>query len=66
MEIYKDGCRTYVVITRLVPKKEALTMANKKLKHKVDMLGITTGRVKGDEVTIGVRGDVWVIWREYK
>lgn len=66
MEKFKGKGRVYVVIPKSVPKEEALDQGKRALKQNRNKLGITTGSVKGDELRVGVRGDVWCIWRLYK
>jgi hypothetical protein len=68
MEIFKNGNRTYVAI----PKKEchfhteARIRANERIKTSKTNLVVTTGKIDGDTLTVGVKGDVWVVYRRGK
>lgn len=66
MEIFKNGNRTYIALPKEMTKKEALAKANERIKTGKDNLEITTGKIDGDTLTIGVKGDVWVVFRKGK
>lgn len=63
MEIYKAGNKTYIAISKDLKKSEALTYANGYFKAKKDHLRVQEGHLRGDELEVGVKGDVWVVSR---
>ena len=63
MEIYKAGNKTFIAISKDFKKSEALTYANGYFKAKKEALRVKEGHVRGDELEVGVKGDVWVISR---
>lgn len=66
MEIYKSGQKSYVAIPKTEANKtEAVRIANRFFKEKLDSLEVTSGTIKAETLTIG-KGKVWVISRREK
>lgn len=66
-EIYKsDDGRTFIAISKTFKKDYAITVANKYFKKKKSDLEIRSGKVTGNTLEIGVKGDRWVISRREK
>lgn len=67
--IFKGNGKTYFVIAKAdktnkaVKKSDAIRIANKHFKVKLEALEIVSGVVKGDDLFIGFRGDYWVVYR---
>lgn len=58
-----DKGRTVVTVPKTETKDEAIRIANEHFKTKKDNLVVNEGRTRGDMLTIGVKGKVWVISR---
>ena len=67
--IFKGNGKTYFVLNKTdktnkaVKKSEAIRIANKHFKVKLEALEVVSGVVKGDDLFIGFRGDYWVVYR---
>lgn len=70
MEIYKNEIngKTYVTVNKEHTRAEALKIANNHFKTKKDNLIIQSGMTNKnkDMLSVGVRGNVWVISRREK
>ena len=66
--MYKDEHgHTYIaVIKENCTKAEAVKVANNHLKTKKDNLVVQSGKLNGETLMIGVRGDLWVVSRRAK
>lgn len=64
--MYEDeNGKTYVAVDKVFnTKKEAITIANRYFKTKKDNLEVESGKVSGQTLEIGVKGDVWVVSRK--
>ena len=63
MKIFKAGHKTYIAVSKALKKPDALTYANKYFKAKKAYLRLQEGQINGDELDVGVKGDVWVVSR---
>ena len=61
--IFKGNKRTYFTVEKTYTKEQALRIANKHFKVRLDSLEIQSGKIKGDTLEFGCRGNVWVISR---
>lgn len=67
MEIFKNGRKSYVVMSKSLTRQEALKEANKHFKEKKANLVIESGRMKDAEtIEIGVKGYLWAVSRKGK
>ena len=66
MDIFKNGCRTYVVLSKALTRAQALTKANEHFKAKVTQLEIQSGKMIDDEtIKLGKTGTFWVVSRKW-
>ena len=64
---FKNGNRSFYVISKEVNREKALKIANSHYKTKLNNLEIQSGKMLDeDTVQIGCKGDVWVISRREK
>lgn len=60
-----ENGKTYVAIDKVFnTKSEAVTIANRYFKTKKNLLTVQSGKVSGETLEIGVKGDVWVVSRK--
>ena len=65
--LFKNGRRSFYVISKGTKKSKALTMANELFKAKLTDLEVQSGKMLDAEtVKIGCKGDMWVISRKGK
>lgn len=63
MEIFKSGRKSFVTVDKIdATKSEAIKIANRFFKEKIERLEVTSGTIKGETLHIG-KGNVWVVSR---
>ena len=65
--LFKNGRKSFYVVTKKESRAKALTMANEHFKAKLSGLEVQSGKMLDAEtVKIGCKGDLWVISRRGK
>ena len=65
--LFKNGRKSFYVISKKETRAKALTMANEFFKTKVSDLEIQSGKMlDADTVKIGCKGDLWIVSRRGK
>lgn len=60
-----ENGKTYIAVDKVFNTKgEALTVANRYFKTRKDNLEIKSGKLVGETLEIGVKGDLWVVSRK--
>ena len=65
--LFKNGNRSFYVLSKDMKKSKALSKANEHFKTNTKDLEIQSGKmIDKDTVEIGAQGDVWVVSRRSK
>lgn len=65
--LFKNGNRSFYVISKKTSREKALKIANEHFKTKISNLEVRTGKMLDEEtVKIGCKGDLWIISRRGK